>query len=279
MSLNQTVPLLAGCPRPEQYTDVLRYGIELEYERYNGAAFGNGLWRTVPDGSLRHSGIELVSQPVTREELDIALAEASVMIRRGTLRASPRCGIHVHMNMKHLTAGQMFSFITAYTLLEPALFAGFPERLTSSFCVPVYKSGFTIRHIHDAVQTTRIRGATRSLRALENTSKYAALNTSSLVRFGTLEFRQMPATTRMSAVRGWVDTLTRIHDVATLQDDPVQIVELYEGLGEESFQQSFLRSYREVEPQEQRKAYIAAIQTAGYLEPEWDELDWVVPLQ
>jgi hypothetical protein len=257
---------------------MLRYGIELEYERYNGAHLTGSYWRTVPDGSLRNSGIELVSQPVTSEELDLALAEASAMIRRGTMRASPRCGIHVHMNMKHLTAGQMFSFITAYTLLEPAIFAGFPERLTSSFCVPVYKSGFTVRHIHDAVQATRIRGAGRSLRSLENTSKYAALNTASLVRFGTLEFRQMPATTRMSAVRGWVDTLTRILNVATLQDDPVQIVELYEGLGDESFQQSFLMSHREVDPQEQRKAYIAAIQTAGYIEPEWDELDWVVPV-
>ena len=47
-----------------KYKD-LRFGIELEYERFREPAASNGVWSFTTDGSLRDNGIEIVSKPIT----------------------------------------------------------------------------------------------------------------------------------------------------------------------------------------------------------------------
>jgi hypothetical protein len=278
MSLNKPVPKLVG--GGSRYTDDLYYGVELEFENWDGTTTPPPGWSITSDGSLRNSGIEFVSDVTSRDGLHGSLMAMQRVLDRSALEANARCGVHVHMNMKHLDAGQMFSFMTAYTLLEPAIFRKWcPERLNSSFCVPMYKNMHMAAAVHQGVQKLRTaKNPRQPLYAMTRTSKYAAMNASSLNKFGTLEFRQLSATTNMQRVEEWIGLLTSIHDKVTLCDDPINIVSLYEGLGREAFMETYFGEVVDVDELDQRQAHYSAVMMAGNLEPTAEELVWDTPI-
>lgn len=274
MSMTERIPAVLGLRNQPELDEDLHYGIELEYENVDLPGRNPRLWTTTGDGSLRNNGVEFVSSVLSREEMPQALDLVEEFLRPLRPNPSPRCGIHVHLNMRPHTVGQLFSFLTAYVLLEPSIFQHFcPERLTSSFCVPLYKNNNVLSRAHEAVQSAR-RGERLPLSNLVNTSKYSAMNLASLLRFGTVESRQLPATTDFRLLRRWINMLTRLYDNSVRYTDPARVVAIYDGLGLQGFQDTFL-NYRVNVPQaEQRQAYIAGSIVAGYDEPTWDDLNW-----
>lgn len=276
-----TAPLHNMLPvaRDELLEQDLMYGLELEYENMEVPEGRIPLWNITGDGSLRNGGIEYVSVPLNRDELSVALDTLATHLDGENPDPSPRCGIHVHMNMRPNNVGQLFSFLTAYVLLEPSIFQHFcPERITSSFCVPVYKNNFMVNRAHDAVQAVR-RGGRNPLNTLLNTSKYSALNVASLSRFGTVEARQLPATLDFRTLRRWISMLTRLYDGSLRYEDPARVIAIYDGLGLQGFQDTMLNFRVNVNPREQRQAYCAASVIAGYPEPTMDDLEWTLRLQ
>jgi len=274
MSITDPVPISLGLIHRPALDRDLRYGIELEYEGVILPRETLQYWTTTPDGSLRNNGVEFVSNILDRDTLPQALDTIEEFLLPLHPDANPRCGVHVHMNMRPQTVGQLFSFLVAYVLMEPSIFQHYcPERLTSSFCVPVYKNNDVIARAHAAVQSAR-RGDSRPLSNLVNTSKYSAMNVSSLARFGTVEARQFPATTDFRLLRRWITTLTRLYDVSVRYADPARVVAIYEGLGLTGFQDTFLNVRVTVPQEEQRQAYIAGSIMAGYNEPTWEDLSW-----
>ena len=108
------------------------------------------------------------------------------------------------------------------------------------------------------------------------TSKYSALNASSLNRFGTLELRQFPSTTDFGRIRDWLGMLTLLYDGSTSFGDPLEVVSLYESLGLRGFQQRMLGYTQDILPADQHKAVTGATIISGYEEPSWEEITWDV---
>lgn len=267
MSLMTNVREALELRRVEDVDTELKVGIELEYENLSVDPVSSlpspQIWRSEGDGSLRNGGIELISIPLIPDDVPQALRLVESRLRPLRPSASPRCGIHVHMNVRHLTVCELFSIITAYTLMEPSIFARWcPERLTSSFCVPVYKNQVMQRAATNCVIAAR-RGITHSLSDLANTSKYSALNTSSLRSFGTIEARLLPSTLDFDRLQRWVDTLLLLYNASIQFKDPNDVIEWYESNNLKDIQTQFLGEPQEVDDREQRRAYISAAYIAG----------------
>jgi hypothetical protein len=263
-----------GRQTPE-FDEDLMYGIELEYENVR-TDMCPALWNMVGDGSLRNNGMEFVSRTLTREQLPEAIDTMEEFLPTIAADANLRCGIHVHLNMRPRTVGELYAFITGFTLLEPAIFQEWcPDRVTSSFCVPVYLNRHMQMHLHRSIQEVR-RGSPNPMRHATSTSKYSALNIACLPRFCTAEVRLLPSTTDMDELREWVELLTRLYDRTTRFGDPLQVLALYERQGFLRFAASMLG--QEVErPAAQQQAEVAATVIAGFEEPTWQDLTWVEP--
>jgi hypothetical protein len=254
------------------------YGIELEYENLPMPYEGPDMWELTGDGSLRNDGIEFVSMPLSRDQVAEALDTARDFLQGTTADPSPRCGIHVHLNMRGRTIGELFSFNTAYVLMEPSIFQHFcPDRVSSSFCVPFVENSHMISRAHESIQLARASRMLTPLQPLVNTSKYSALNMSSLPRFGTVEVRSLPSTLDFRLLRRWITMLTRLYDASVRYNDPTRVVALYDGLGIQGFQDTFLNFRVNVPQRTQARAYQAASIIAGYAEPTWQELHWNAP--
>lgn len=283
MSVNDKLAEYISFPprsTPEFDTDLM-YGLEFEYENAS-TAFETmpSRWNVTHDGSLRDGGVEFVSQTLKRDDLDEALRNLAAVVEPSKARASSRCGIHVHMNCRPLTVAQLYSLLTTYVLVEPALFRRFfPDRESSSFCVPVYRNQHMIRLAHQTIQAAR-QGDSVAFKWLTQTSKYSALNTASLARFGTLEFRHFPGTKDFNAARQWIDLLTKLYDENIRDEDPQQVITRFEDTGDYRTYVNTVLGFSTVVPvANQQRAYKAATILAGFPEPTWEELDWLTPLE
>src|SRR5690606_24321632 len=105
------------------------------------------------------------------------------------IRDPVSASLHVHPNMLNETFQTMGNFLTLYSLFENLLirYSG-PNRLSNLFCPPICDAEETSRNIvgmMEAVENKKFKG----LMYDENRVKYAALNLSSLSRYGSLEVR------------------------------------------------------------------------------------------
>ena len=107
----------------------IRYGIELEYEKWNGNPFFDdpartSLWSMHGDGSLREGGVEFVSAPLAYRNVTSALVQVSKVLNGPgkKLVASNRCGLHVHVNVVHLKWEQLGAILMTYAALVRCMF-------------------------------------------------------------------------------------------------------------------------------------------------------------
>ena len=123
MSIARPIREVIGVPprQTPEFDEDLMYGVELEYENVRSDMCPT-LWNLATDGSLRNHGVEYVSRTLTREQLPEAIDLMEEFLPTVTPDANVRCGIHVHLNMRPRLIGELYAFITAYTLLEPAIF-------------------------------------------------------------------------------------------------------------------------------------------------------------
>lgn len=261
-------------------------GIEIEYENSQSRLLSlekDGYWSRKPDGSLRNNGIELVSRPLLLTELDAALSVANRCVSRTALDASPRCGLHVHINMLNTRLVDFYALAAQYALLEPTIFHEFaPLRERSAFCVPLYDQPFCYRQLFKDVQASRgkrifhggnytTKQKYRPLYFTMSTSKYSALNFGAFQSFGTVEFRQHPSTRDFNAIRQWIQFLCRLKTSAMGMADPIDIVTAYETKGLKKLQQEVLGYTVSVDSKKQDRAEEAAIFMVGFDEPDGAE--------
>lgn len=280
MSLNRKISACMPMPAGRGIINVrMRYGIELEFE--SGQLLTNVPgWEFKYDGSLRDNGIEMTSLPLAKKNLDKTLATAQIAITEYHFQATPRCGVHIHQNMRQCTVGDLFALIVGYALVEPGIFQTIaPDRVTSSFCVPLWEDALKIKQGRLAVQACRAPDPinTGSLMNLISTSKYSAMNWRSLGQFGTVEYRLHPATTDMSEVKEWIMLLDRLHSFCTSFSDPLDVLGFYEGHGRNAFYRKIFNRNFAVPARQQQRAEEAATFLAGYIEPSWQTLSWSHP--
>lgn len=230
-----------GFNLPRRYKSKGDVGIEIEVEGENLPHTDNNIWRMERDGSLRGNSIEYVlSKPMSSEDKAQALSYLDrKYVEEGTVvNDSVRAGVHVHINVQDLTLKEMFSFITAYIILEDILTHYCGEyRQGNLFCLRVKDADYLL-YLLERVAKSRDFDEWNT-----GQIRYSALNVTSLFKFGSLEFRAMRGTRDMQVINDWADMLLDIREVSREFENPSDVVKLLQEGGAENFLQTFLGDY------------------------------------
>lgn len=275
-----------------------RIGIELEYENFVPIGLPEyNKWTLEVDHSLRNNGIELVSIPLSQHRIGAALREATKLINKTRCIATPRCGVHIHVNMLDKTLAEVVNFAVIYTLCEPTIFKNYADgREKSHFCMPVFGNTDIANNVYASMDVLRqedipaakpmtskktglsfIAGdihEKKKILPLFRSSKYSALNFESLKRLGTYELRHFYGTTDMEEVSKYVKLALRLRQAASLYSDPLEIIEKYEVEGLEPLLKETNIKPANINIEDQEEAEDSATIMAGFISPDWNELEW-----
>lgn len=259
----------------------IHYGIELEYEhiRMDGVVDVPPMWHVVPDGSLRHNGLELVSRPLPDNTVNHAISRLTTFLRKycPSAVASVRCGGHVHLNVSDLSVQQVLNIAQLYMLGEWHIFSKYaPARTHSAFCVPLTLTA-TMQTLLTTTQSALVDiknpltsdwgfGVLKQCSIL-NHSKYASVNFAAMHRHGTLEFRIFPSSLDAEEIQSWCSLLKRIRNLASEYDTPANIWDHYKKVGSEKFLKQYVPVSLEAD-RFQARSERAARRLAGAAEVE-----------
>ena len=214
-------------------------GIEIEVEGNGLIAIHDEGWRTDHDSSLR-GGLEYVmTQPKSLEGVHEAIDYLKGRLdgAGATIDEAIRAGMHVHVNVQHLTPNQLFSYITTYTILENLLthFCG-KYRVGNHFCLRMEDAEY-LPYIIERVakeKSYHLFG--------DEIIRYSAMNLCSLAKYGSVVFRAMRSTPDFHLYKVWVQTLVQLRDLS-MEYIPTDIVNMYYQEGAESFCKHFLGDF------------------------------------
>lgn len=196
----------------------LLFGFELELEGTGCRSRAGELamkypdeWRTVDDGSLRGEAIELIfNGPLTKVQSYEALRHVGEGFDGwDTKGMSPRCSVHVHVNIAHFQVKELHSLLTLLLLVENALFrrAGGADREGNLFCLRTCDSEEPLRRMVQVFQNSNMEYL---FRGAGNNQRYANINTQAFQKFGTIEIRCHKGTANaeeLSEYLGCIDEL------------------------------------------------------------------------
>ena len=115
-------------------------GIEIEGEYGDNTAFqaNTDYWHQEPDGSLRNNGMEYISKPMFGEDAVDALTELEEGLTGRGYEITPRCGLHVHLDVSGASVGELLSTLVGFALVENAIYKYVGvERRDNIYCLPI----------------------------------------------------------------------------------------------------------------------------------------------
>lgn len=196
-----------------------RYGIEIELENCRRLdRFGfPPMWVVEGDGSLRNAGMEFKSaRDYSMSDVKTSLTYLHSFFEGNSIEveANPRCGVHVHMDVRDMSHEQVYNLLCNYSMIEPTFFAyvnSFGEdREGSHFCVPYY-------HVRERAANLIRAFKDYNLDNIQHYGrKYMALNVLPYLRFGSVEWRQFPAILPVTGIVQWLDILDKFKERSKL---------------------------------------------------------------
>lgn len=132
---------------------------------------------------------------------------------------SYRTSVHVHVNCLQDTIRTVVNFLTLSIIFDELLVSQNGEtRIGNNFCL---RSKDAEGQIADIVRSVSQHG---SIFNLSPNDRYSSTNFSSLVKFGTVEFRSLEGTTDYKRVMHWVKTLQALKEAARTYENPREII-------------------------------------------------------
>jgi hypothetical protein len=198
-------------------------GVEIEVEGRNLPRGEIDGWVLHEDGSLRGESAEYVFRgPASRKDYTERLSTLSrIFTESGSIiNQSYRTSVHVHLNVQDWLIRHIYNNIFLYTIFEDCLsnIAG-KDRSGNIFCLRAKDAEYYLHNIRNAIITDNI-----GLIAEDN-MRYSAVNTASLFRHGSLEFRQFRGTVDMELIQEWIEILLRLRDVSVEYPNPISLVQ------------------------------------------------------
>lgn len=187
---------------PVKHKDVF-LGVELELEGINQDIYKINSFNAVEDGSLKLSGIELVTVPIKLRYLEMELRRVLDGIKKPTV--SRRCSTHVHMNVRDMTKEEVVNLLLLYTIFERGLYRISGDRWLNNFCIPVQECYATVK------------GALKHWTNFSywKWNKYIGINLCPIwggesKSIGTVEFRHLHGTTNVEEIIQWCNLITAL---------------------------------------------------------------------
>ena len=224
MSEQQPLYKYLGKPKPD-YNDM--FGVELELEAkpgYSMPLISNSMIQSKNDNSLRN-GIEYMwngPQDWDKTKKSIKYLTEKLGEIKNTLQFSPRCSIHVHVNVQDLTSSQLLNFIAVAWYMEDFIIDSCADyRRNNNFCARISDSETNVFNI---VQGLRDGTKLFDYRFSTDRYKYSGTNLCTIRSFGTLEFRMFQATIDPIMLEAWCKTLDNMKQYAKSFDTPESLM-------------------------------------------------------
>lgn len=168
-------------------------------------------WKEHDEGSLRGQSTEFVlDKPVPHNMLHQAIEELATDTVRCKFNAnSERTSVHVHINVQQFTARELYSVMMLFWTFENILVhMNGPSREGNLFCQRTMDAEGLFRNVLTQVRNHQMWNDRDGRR------RYAALNLSSLSKFGSLEFRFIRGLTDFALIELWASELYRFCNIA-----------------------------------------------------------------
>lgn len=242
-----------GQPVPDKKNAV---GIEIEVEFTERMPDARKLahWTTKPDGSLRHAGLEFVSDGA--QDLDTIydkIVNVCTCINSVPyVKFSPRTSVHVHVNVNHLTPTQIVSATLAWWMMESSIVPAVcrENRVGNLFSLMIKNALANIPRLVDEVQLPT------GFDFNPEHCKYYALNLATLYNFGTLEVRTLHGEYDPRLIHLWTTGVANfIYNVASAYPDFVKLIDDCEDRGYYSVLSPYMPYTLRAKVDEYRKAH------------------------
>jgi len=221
-----TAPRYRDDPRVK-YSDV-GVGIEIEAEDYDWDRFPTDFsyWNVKEDGSLRNRGVEFCSKILFGQDIVDALEEIQEDL--SAVDINWRAGIHVHVDVRSLSANELINVCALYSILEPIIFEWEGNgRADSNFCVPWFVNHTPLVSLGELLHSLQAKGDVdrRDFRGIESLGKYSALNLMPLRSQGSIEFRIMQSTADTNRILEFVNIcMAIVREGSQLDTSPLYLV-------------------------------------------------------
>lgn len=204
-------------------------GIEIEVEGRNLQEFPmSRTWRKTLDGSLRgeESAEYVLHHPIPMKNVEKALNNLTAILKKNNAKKelSDRCGVHIHINVQHMTFMELINYLCLYLVLEPLLvsYCG-SSREGNMFCLRAKDAPTLI----DLIMNSYAHSDLYSLIGRGNHFRYAAVNVSSIRKHGSLEFRSLKTPKNFKKIIPWVNLLHKLKTTSYTFETPEEIINAY----------------------------------------------------
>lgn len=191
-------------------------GIEVEME-VSKSWFGKDkrfdkVWRVDHDGSLKNIGYECVlRKPCKIFDVDenISLIKHFLIKNNSEVQPTIRAGVHIHLNVQDLTFEEVLNLSILYYILENPIvkFCG-ENRVGNLFCLRARDAEYVIEVLNKFISNLNPQYLN------SDSIRYAALNFTSLHKYGSLEFRSMETRKDLSGIKEFAEIVLRLKEKA-----------------------------------------------------------------
>lgn len=216
-------------------------GLESEYEGSElippGSTDDWVYWTIHSEGSLRDGGVEYVLRKPfeVKEVLSAGLTELMKHTNKANFRNSIRTSTHLHINILNQPIIKIYTFLTAYYLVENILVhLNGKDREGNLHCLRLTDSTDIVSKLSDEVKNTTY------FATWTTNNRYAAMNLSSLKKFGSVELRFMKAYITRADLTLWITNLTNLFRNAIRRfDTPQDVMNYYYAVKPKEFLRLF----------------------------------------
>lgn len=190
-------------------------GIAVSYMGYTHTVIQNA-WKLVTDVSVNSmntgtgKGLELVSPPLTMEEMDRQLKIISETFASIGAKVDKSCGVHVHHEIDDLTLENVKNLYTLYYKHNQTIDEIMPKSrrgvARNTYCKPLNEN--LVNQVNAATSIQQIQSVAWD--------RYYTINFTSYVKYGTVEFRQHSGSYDYEKIMSWIRiTQAMVHTAAT----------------------------------------------------------------
>lgn len=195
-------------------------GIEVEVESINKELPIPGYWTMKGDGSLRNSGREFVSTPMSPEQAFVGISILWRILDKmcGGHDFSWRTSIHVHLNVLDMEEEEFQKLMLLCIVFEDLFFELVGnDRREGVFCIPITRS------THHQELRKFFQGNLSVKQLSQRWQKYSACNIARLfgggpgqegAGLGTVEFRHLGGTKDIRVVMTWISMILQLYQAA-----------------------------------------------------------------
>lgn len=188
------IEFLATVSREEVVRKICSNGITCYDEGYNHDDHIDH-WKLVRDGSC---GLELVSPILSGEDGLRQIEVVCGVMKELHAKVDRSCGLHVHVDARGLSQKDIAKVFIGYARYEPMFDALMPEsrrRNFNSYCASIKSA---VQYAEDFSDDLR-----RAYNRYFGT-RYTKVNLESLIRHGSIEFRQHSGTIESEKINNWI---------------------------------------------------------------------------